>query len=73
MDLFQSIIMNIFYRLNLILIQLNNDEYEMLHLYQLNKMVHKMMNTIELNYRNDLSKKCNRKFLKRRKIKENIY
>jgi hypothetical protein len=49
--------MNIFHRLNLILIQLNNDEYEMLHLYLLNKMVHKMMNTIVLNYQNDLSTK----------------
>jgi hypothetical protein len=57
MDLFQSIMMNIFHRLNLILIQLNNDEYEMLHLYLLNKMVHKMMNTIVLNYQNDLSTK----------------
>jgi len=65
MDLYQSIMMNIFHRLNLILIQLNNDEYEMLHLYLVNKMVHKMMNTIVLNYRNDLSK--NKIFILRKK------
>jgi len=33
----------------------------MLHLYQLNKMVHKMMNTIGLNYQNDLSKRLQKK------------